>query len=307
MQLEEQLIVDEAAEAVPTPKTEEAITSSTEKSKDYDMAQNPITVRINLMPSFSKPVYGTHVLRKPTQKEEEDRERGLALLTKDAGRIEGSEASSMSLDDEPSNVALYDKIVMSISGYGLKAGEKASDEVSPDVVVETDKGSKTLRELIPASHKSTVINGLFPSQYDVDLPNEEEFVFVLGGARTWRIKQQIGGQEKLEDGTLSPPDFIVYYTMREPKESERKLFRKDSVVSNTLRNIKTQEIVERRSTNLGVMVELFDALIENVEGATVGGKEIKTNDKTHLSLIPAAFKKGVVIRLMNFLEAELKK
>lgn len=271
----------------------------------YPMDTNPITVKINLTPSREKAVYATHVLRKPSFVEEEARERNIPLFTVDAGKIDGQDATSMTIDDEPANVELYDKIVMSVSGYGIKEGDSPSDEILPDTVVETPHGEKTVRELIPANHKNTAINGIFNSSFDVDLDEDKEFVFALGGGREWKIKQEIGGKVKREDGTLSPSDYDVIYTFKEPSEKERKDFRTKGSSAVTLRNPKTSAIVERRSTNLAVIRDLFDALIVNIEGATIEGKPIRATDKLHVDQIPSAFKKGCIFKLFGALEADL--
>lgn len=294
MQTEEQLIADE-------PVTEKSVKPST----DYPMDTNPIKIKINVVPSMEKPFYVTHVMRKPSFNEEEARERKSPLITSEAGKIDGKDASSMSIDDEPANVELYDKIILGVIGYGLKPGDKAGeDEVSPDTTVETPKGTKTVRELIPDSHKSTAISGMFTSSFEVEV-EEQEFVFALGGSRDWKVRQDIGGKVKREDGTLSPPDYQVFYTFREPSELDRKKYRTKAVQAVNLRDGKTNAITERRSTNLTIMRELFDSLIESVEGATVEGKPIKVSDKNHIDAIPATFKKGTMIRLFNFLEADL--
>ncbi len=286
---------------------EETATEETKPTnKAYPMDMNPIEVKVNIYPTLEKAHYTTHTFRKPTFEEEEARERTMPLITSDAGKVEGADASSMTIDDEPANVALYDKIIQSVSGYALQKGEKPSKEaLSMDTMIETPDGAKSIKELIPVSHKSTAISGMFTSKFDIDVPETEEFSFTLGGGREWRIKHEIGGGEKREDGTLSPADFTLYHTLREPTEMERKKFRTRAVAALTLRNPKTGQVTERRSTNLKVMKELYDALILSVEGATIEGKEIRVSDASQLEMIPASFKKSVVIRLFNFLEADL--
>jgi len=297
----EQLNIEE-----PTNTTEEVKPETPTKTKAYPMDMNPIEVRINIYPNLEKAHYTVHKLRKPTFEEEEERERKMPLITTDAGKVEGSEASSMTIDDEPANTALYDKIALSVSGYALKRGEKPSgDAISLDDEVETGNGSQTVRQLIPVSHKNTAINGMFPSKFEVDVPEDEEFSFALGGGREWRVRQDIGGGEKREDGTLAPPNFQVYYTFREPSELERKKFRTRAIAALTLRNPKTGVITERRSTNLKVLRELFDALLVGVDGATVGGSAFRASDPTHIDMIPANFKKSSVIKLFGMLEADL--
>jgi hypothetical protein len=182
--------------------TEEVKTSN---NSEYQMDLDPFVVKINVFPNADKKHEVTHVVRKPTFAEEEARERMMPLIISDAGKVDGAEASSMSLDDEPANVRLYDKIALTVSGYALQKGQKPTEDMVSveDKVSTTDGEEKSIKDLIPPSHKSAVINGLFPSSYEVDFGGEE-YYFALGGGREWKIRQEIGGKFKREDGTLSP-------------------------------------------------------------------------------------------------------
>lgn len=285
-------------------ETSGGIKTAASEASAYPMDKDPITVRLNIFPTLEKAHYVTHVLRRPTFEEEETRERMMPLITTDAGKVDGADASSMSIDNEPANKTLYDKIIQRVVGYSLVPGEKPSEEgVSPDETVQLiDGGISNVRDLIPLSHKSTAIEGMFPSTFDLDV-SDEEFTFALGGGREWVLRQEIGGKQKQEDGTLSPPQYVVKYTFREPTEAERKKFRSSAINAVTLRT--KNGVKERRSTNLRVLRDLFDAMIVGVEGATVDGKPLDVRDKKHLTFIPGAFKRGALIKLFTFLEADL--
>jgi hypothetical protein len=295
---EQGAVIEEMEKATPI-----STAAKTSKQDEYQMDLDPFKVKINIFPSAEKTVEVTHTLRKPTFAEEEARERMMPLIISDAGKVDGSEASSMSLDDEPANVRLYDKIAQSVNGYALEPGQKPSaDEVSVDTMISVNGEEKSVKDLIPPSHKSAVINGLYPASYEVDFGGEE-FYFALGGGREWKIRQEIGGKFKREDGTLSPADYTVFYIFREPTQEERKKFRSSAISAVTLRT--TSGNKDRRSTNLKVVSDLFDALIQTIDGATIDGATIDARDKKQLEKIPATFKKGAIIRLMNFLEADL--
>jgi len=284
-------------------QTEEQLVAKKD-SKSYEMDKNPIVVTVNTVPSLEKPHYTKHVVRKPSFLEEEARERDTPLITEDAGKVDGKNASTMNMDDEPANIALYDKIILSLSGYALEAGGQPEEDILPERTVTFKGKDVAVRDLIPASHKNTVIRGMFPSDFSVDVDNQD-FVFALGGGREWRIKQEIGGKVQQDDGTLSDPDFTVYYTFREPTEIERKNYRSKAMNAVNMSDPKTGKMLERRSTNLRVMRDLFDGLIQGIEGATIEGKEIRVGDKSQIEQIPATFKKGCMVRLFNFLEADL--
>jgi hypothetical protein len=158
-----------AEQAVVTEQTPEAKTSeSTANTSEYQMDLDPFKIKINIFPSADKKHEVVHILRKPTFAEEEARERMMPLIISDAGKIDGAEASSMSLDDEPANVRLYDKIIQSVNGYSLVRGEKPSKEdVAADTKITGSDGEEvTVKDLIPPSHKSAVINGLYPASYE---------------------------------------------------------------------------------------------------------------------------------------------
>lgn len=297
MAVDEQLQTNESQATAVAPK------KSLEQAELLELDNENIKIRINIFPTSDEKHQVTHTLRMPTFAELEARERMMPLIISDAGKVDGAEASSMSLDDEPANVRLYDKIAVAVNGYALAAGEKPSeDDVDVSTVINVKGEDKTVKDLIPPSHKSAVINGLYPASYEVDFGGEE-FYFALGGGREWKVRQEIGGKFKREDGTLSPADYTVYYIFREPTQEERRKFRSQAISALTLRT--TSGSKDRRSTNLKVVSELFDSLIETIEGATINGTSIDVRDKKSLSLIPATFKKGCIIRLMNFLEADL--
>lgn len=298
MNVEEQLQKSEVT-------SEGAVTAkeATHEKSEFQMDADPIRIRINIFPSAEKKQEVTHSLKRPSFAELEARERMMPLIISDAGKVDGAEASSMSLDDEPANIRLYDKIAISVNGYALEKGQKpGTDEVDISTSLMVGGEEKKILDLIPPSHKSAVINGLYPASYEVDFGGEE-FYFALGGGREWKVRQEIGGKFKREDGTLSPADYTVYYIFREPTQEERRKFRSQAISAITLKT--TSGNKDRRSTNLKVVSELFDALIQTIEGATINDTSIDVRDKKSLSLIPATFKKGCIIRLMNFLEADL--
>lgn len=290
-------------EALEEPTTSSKSTVSEASTASYKLDQNPYKVKINILPSAEKKHEVLHTLKRPSFVDEEARERMMPLIISDAGKIDGAEASSMSLDDEPANVRLYDKIATSVKGYALERGQKPSDEeIDVNTVLTVNGEEKKVLDLIPPSHKSAVINGLYPSNYEVDF-GDEEFYFALGGGREWKVRQEIGGRYKREDGTLAPPNFTIYYVLRDPTQEERKKFRSNAISAVTLRT--TSGNKDRRSTNLKIINDLFDSMIQAIDGATINDDVVDVRDKKQLEQIPATFKKGVLIRLMNFLEADL--
>jgi hypothetical protein len=68
-------------------------------------------------------------------------------------------------------------------------------------------------------------------------------------------------------------------------------------------------MVEKMSTKLKTLTDLFDELIITIDNANleIEGQEVKVDvsSKEHLKFIPSTFKKNVVIRLFNTLRADL--
>lgn len=269
-------------------------------------SDQPVRVKITL-PSLKNATF-EHVLRKPTFEEEEARERATPLVTLDKGKIdvadgEKADASSMTLDTEPANVKLYDKIIQTVKGYGVPGFDKGADVPATTPITTADGEEYTVRDLIPSNHKATVIDVMFPSfSFEVEV-EDEEFTFALGAGREWTLKQEIGGRTKQEDGSLSDPDHVIRYIFREPTEAERKKFRSSAIIALTLRT--KDGIREQRTSNLRVISELFDDMIVRVEGAVVGDDLVDVRNRVHLKAIPAQFKKNAIIRLFGFLEADL--
>lgn len=279
----------------------------------YTLDVSEFEVQLNLAPSMSKPYIVTHILRRPTFAEEEQKERETPLITTDAGKVDGADASSITLDDEPANIRLYNKILLRVKGYPVysadasgkvRLGPAPEEGLAADALaLKADGTPEQVVNLIPPGHKSTAVAGaLGVSIFEVDV-DEDNFMFALGGGREWVIRQEIGGGHKLSDGTNAPPTHVIKYRFREPTEAERKKFRSQAINSVTLRT--KDGIKDRRSTNLRVLRDLFDTMILSVEGATIGGNEADVRNEEHLKLIPGSFKKGALIKLFGFLEADL--
>ena len=276
-------------------------------SDKFILNQEPIKVRLNIHPKANEGFesFVTHTFKRPTFAEEETRERMMASITKQGAKIEGTTAIIQEFDDTKANVSLYNKVAKSVEGYKLPDGSKEDTPVSKEFQVKEE--TKKVLDLIPDAHKNTAIYGIFNSAFEIDAP-EDDFEFSLGAGREWKIIQKIGGQARREDGTLSEPDYVVRYILTEPSEKDRKTFRDKATSSQ--RYSSREGVVERSSLNLRVLAELFDKLVLSVEDALVADENGETSvidvrKKEHLDLIPASYKKTVIIRLFNSLEADL--
>ncbi len=284
--------------------------------KKYNLAADEFTISVNPYPQLKKPIYTTHVVRRPTLDEETTKERMTPLLTKSAGRVDNVQAQQTEVDIVPGDRYLYNKIIKRVFGYQARAGQAPPEEgLAPTDKVEardSDSGEvveKAIVEAIPDDHKSLVVNSLFPSQFEMhDDSQITGFSFV--GGQEWTLRQEIGGREQLDDGTLSPADYILLYKFKEPTASQMKSFRSKAFAVKSWADKHGIQNEERRVV-LSVMIDLFDALLIGLDGATIDrgntGEEFDPRNRQHLALVPGQFKKGAMLKLFTFLQADLKK
>lgn len=278
--------------------------------KDYIINEDPIVVPINIDPRDGKQSIVEHKFRRPTFQEEESRERETKIISEETGVkvAEGTSAPNVKIENEKADLKFWEKLILTVNGKGYGLTEETS--------VDTVLGDKPIRESIPNTHKTTAIYGLMPSNFELDLGEDDdaEYVFALGSAREWTIKQMIGGQDIRDDGTLAPPLYTLHYIMSEPTEADRKKYRLNAM-SNSPYIRKGGLRTDVQSVNLKVVSDLFDRLVKQVQGAVVqvpGEPEsitvpLDVRNADHLAAIPGNFKKTVVIRLFNALEADLGK
>jgi hypothetical protein len=233
----------------------------------------------------------------------------MPIITKEAGKVDNASASQTELDEVPANVALYNKIIKTIFGYEKVAGEGAPEAgLTPDEIVQGQDADGNAKEMkavdaIPDSHKSLAVNGIFQSG-GFEVEEAELKAFSLGAGREWNLTQSIGGKHKQEDGTLSPADYTIKYTFKEPSAAHLKEFRTKAFAAVSWRDA-SGIMKDRRTVVLSVVCELFNKLIRDIEGFVVSGTEFDVRNSEHVSKIPGTFKKEAVLKLFIFLQADL--
>lgn len=307
------------------------------ETKPYDFAQDKFLIVININPT-GRPYYTTHHLRRPTFAEEEARERLMPYDTEQAGRMEGRDAFRADFEEEPGNVALYDRIVTGLEGYGFddtvrrfKGQPKGRDDaavkakeyddehqpnvrlglIDPNEIIEItpkrgpQKGQQLLvpfKAAVPGWNKNRVIDGLFNATFEMDTGGME--VFSLGAGREWRVRQEIGGGVNPEDGSIRPPAYVITYTFAEPTEAQRRTLRSKAVNAVSWAG-KGGKQKGRSTANLSQIDKLFNELIVSIEGATVDGAEFDADKLEHKKAIFGNFKKLSITKLFRALEADL--
>jgi hypothetical protein len=241
----------------------------------YPFDAESVEVQINARPGADTPFIVTHQLRKPTLTELLDREKAINLeIVEESAREE-----RIVTDDEMATCALWDKIILQVKGYkgipqfrALTDGEKAS---------------------MRAGHKKTAILAMYAGSAQV-VGDEDE---VSLGANTWTIRQLVGpDQEK--------PLFTVEHVLREPTESERAKFKRTASKVSFIRGAKRART--KIGADLRAYVEIYDALITDIDNGTVKDQPFHTSDRaTFLAAIDPTWKRLIVQTLMAALEASL--
>lgn len=274
-----------------------------EDREPFTLDSDEFTLTVNPYPQLKKKIETKHVVRRPTFEEEVIRERATPIVVQEAGQVEGMQGSTTTLEDERANVTLYNKIIRRIYGYPRNFGEAPPTEgLDPQEMVTLKGGEqKKAVDAVPAQHKSIVVNGMYP--YFMEMKEDDVEINAFGG-QEWTLKHEIGGREKLEDGTVSSAEYTILWTFEEPTAADWKKFR-GAFPSVTFTD-RMGRRKEQRTSNLKIMAEMFDKLIVGVDGAKFAdGTTVDVGNREHLKKIPGAFKKGAMIRLFSFLQADL--
>ncbi len=257
-----------------TQTATEPITETAPKLYPLDQSEFEIAIKIP-----GRNISIEHRLTKPTLAQLIERESQSQYETESIN--DGEE--KVNADDEAANVRLWNVIVEAVKGYRLNKADA--------VAVDAWRGaSPELIAAIPAAHKSTAVRGLYQFTCEVEGGNDDEG-FTLG-AETWTIKQTFGDPDF--------PDYVVRHILRTPTETERRDFKRKSSdirFSKGAKRLRTKVV-----THLKAHVELYDALIDYIDGTSVG-----TDGKgpAFRPLVDPIWKRQVIDTLMKSFEAGL--
>ena len=248
---------------------------SNSNSTSYPFDADPIIVSFNARPGSDTPVIISHKFRKPTLMElvARDREVNLEIV-----EISAREEQIVN-DDESANARLWDKLIVGVKGY---SGNSEWREVS-------DLEKPTMR----VGHKTTAIRAIYVGDCSIYGDANAE---VSLSSDTWVIRQSIGDPEI--------PQFVIDHTLREPSESERIQFKRSSSKVSFIRGGKKTRT--RIGQDLTAFVKMYDLLVENITGGSVGGEDFSSSNRyAFLQAIDPTWKRLVVQTLMNAIEAAL--
>lgn len=263
-------------EAVQTAK------APTETTPLYPLDQKEIEVAI----VAGKRTLG-HKLTRPTLAQLVERE---GQIHYESESISDSE-ERINSDDEPANARLWDACVVSVRGYRLGRADTHPVEMWREMTPE-------LKAAIPSAHKAAAIRGLYQSACEIERDDEDEG-FTLG-ADAWTIKQVFGDPDA--------PQFVIRHVMRTPAESERREFKRRAAQISFSKGQKRQKT--RVTTNLKAHVELYDALLTELQGVNFDGQtwetftaKIKDQMGAMVSAVDPIWKRQVIDCLMRSFEA----
>jgi hypothetical protein len=245
----------------------------------YRFDEAELYSRINVRPEATKPAYVTYKLRKPNLEELAEWIKSAVYQSTEVNKRENESR----YDDTAANVKLFNKIALAVRGEWQSAS---------DFRALTDEQ----KERVKVDHKVAAVRGLYSSTCEIDYGTEEqELELMIFGGQQWTVKQQISGDK-----------YTIVHTLREPTEAERVKFIRVRANTTYLTGARKQQHTTR--TNLKAYVELYDAVIVDVQGGTVGGYEMNDSRAVErakfIQQIDPVFKQLVIQKLMAAIEAE---
>lgn len=239
----------------------------------YPFDQSEIIVQFNARPGAKTPQIVSHKLTKPTKEQLIAREKESAYELHDTG--DGIEEVG---DSDAAHCHLWDKIAVAVQGYG--------DAKEWHSLSEDDKAKISL------GHKVQAIRRMYAG--DVTISDDVE---VRMSGNEWKAVLAIGVNDE--------PDYQITFSLREPDEKERSRFVSSESSQRQKKGTKRPQYVVK--TNLQSYIDLFDAVIKGVEGATVADKTFAELGKdAFIAEIDPNWKRAVILRYWRAINGALQ-
>ena len=254
----------------------EAVKTATEGDRAlYAFDAPDFEIQFNARPGADIPHIVYHRLRKPTLAELNEREAGISQEMVEVSKHETELVST----DDTANMRLWDKLVTAIKGYrGFEDWREPSDDE---------------KRQLRASHKSFAVRNIYAGSCAIDA--DDALVSLSGDV--WTIKQMIG-----PDG--DNPLFTVFHVLREPNEAEYAKFKRTANKTSYMSGSRKTRFKVR--SDLKPYIEMYDALIETIEGGTVGGLPFAADRRdAFIRAIDPIWKRQIVQTLMGALDVQL--
>jgi len=240
-----------------------------------------------------------------------DNLRKTLILTSPA-RVNGFNPTQETTDYATADWRYFVDNLEKVRGFKLTADGDASATLNARDVVRTDTGKDgkphqiTVAQLIPVKHARAAVARMYGGKIEVEKPETDEArILVLNEVRYIVVKQEFGVEQN-DDGTFSNPTNIGRYIFREPTSKELSFWQTKCFLGYKI-PIKGGGAREERYFNTDKTVELFDKLIERVEGCVYNGAPVNVKDAADLLRIPAGVKRTAVTIAMGEVSGDVGK
>ncbi len=318
-------ITQPAIDSPPTTVTSQSPKAEQPKTFNYKGVDYPLFA-FDEPPVVRLPNGTVHHFRmwdEVTEKKKEDFMKTVVLTS--AAIINGESPTDSKTDYTRATLWYYQAMIKQIEGVQLN-GNDPSVPLDAHATVEIDGGSAKVFELIGVPERRAAAGRIYGGKIELVRPDEDDEVdidlddpfdnitetvaasekpreiYKLSLNRSFEVRQEIG-VEVQRNGQTTDPTEVIIYRFREPNGEdfskwELKAFRGFAVKLN-----KGGEKGER-FVNLEPLKQLFDTLIDNIDGASLNGKPIELSaDRSDpqriaiLAQIPIACKKNTIVRL----------
>lgn len=255
--------------------------------------------------------------RLPTKEDEQRREdRMKTVITTLPGRINGQNPKQTTTDYSRSELGYFDDLIEEVTGFALVEGDDPATTLQANLVVGNEYSDKlkrqaevTVGDKVPTKHKRAAAARIYGGRIDVEKPDERDpdnevegdekpqQVLVIRSQRFITVLFK-AGVEQQDDGTFSEPTHVVKYVFKEPQSRHLSAWETKCFNGQTI-NLNKGGTREERTFNLTAVENLFDSLIEKVEGASLDNAEIDVRIPEHKARIPLSQKKNTLALCMG--------
>lgn len=217
-----------------------------------------------------------HRLRRPTQKELQARDDSQPYRSQDIGNDEEQVLADTS---GRADVRLYELLVLGTKGYQKNVAEG-----------QTEDERRAALAAIPPQHKIDMVRSIVAVQSEVVYDDAEDEVvetFLFGDGATYRVKSELGDQGQ----------FVAFSVMNEPTQRQIEAYTAGATKFTLEKG--QRKPVTKITVSLAPAVELYDKLVESIEGLTVNGEPINVGDERQLALVDPYMKRSVIDALMK--------
>jgi hypothetical protein len=226
--------------------------------------------------SRGKDVSVYHRLRRPTLQELQARDDSQPYRSQDIGNDEEQVLADTS---GRADMRLYDLLVVETRGYSKNVAAGQTE----------DERRAALATVHPA-HKVDMIRAILAVQSEVVFDDDEDEIvetFLFGDGATYRVKSEL----------FDAGQFVVYSTLNEPTQRQIEAYTAGATKFTLEKG--QRKPVTKITVSLTPAVELFDKLVESIEGLTVNGNPIDVKDVRQLALVDPYLKRSAVDALMK--------